>query len=302
MGEGGSWRVLWKTRVRDPRLSSEELLSFVCPGAAAPPRGTGIVPMGTNAYGYEEYLNEKDDSVIIRIPEGEFTMGSQEGSGSPDEHPAHVVHLGAYFIGKYEVTNEQYARFVSETGYRAAGRWRRYAGPGAEMHPVTDVTYDDAERYCAWAGLRLPTEAEWERAAGGTDGREFPWGKVWDRNRCNNSKMDFLRYAVLLAPTDELRGTVPVGVIREGASPCGAFDMAGNAWEWCRDWYDKDYYRTAPRANPVNEKRSFSRVWRGGSWVCGSLSYFRCASRGRLAPVNQFYHSGCGFRVCRDDL
>jgi formylglycine-generating enzyme required for sulfatase activity len=195
-------------------------------------------------------------------------MGSPEGEGEPDEQPQHQVYLDAYFIDIHEVTNEQFARFVKATGYQAEGDWRKYYTSDKEKHPVVNVSWNDANAYCQWAGKRLPTEAEWEKAARGTDGRRYPWGKEWDSSKCNAS-----------GNVDRYERTAPVGSFPAGASPYRVMDMAGNVWEWVANWYDKDDYRRSLRRNPQGPSSGVGCVLRGGSWENGPVDA-RAANRG----------------------
>lgn len=224
-------------------------------------------------------INSKDGSELILISAGEFTMGSPEGEGEPGEHPQHNVYLDAYYIGKYEVTNKQFAKFVNETSYQAQGSWKDYYKSGTEDHPVVSVTWNDATAYCQWANLRLPTEAEWEKAARGTDGRKYPWGNEWDASRCNNYSVDGL-------PS----GPKPVGSFPSGASPYGCLDMVGNAWEWCSDWYLPNYYQNSPSINPKGPSRGLAispaRVRRGSS-CSDDPNAFRAA-------IREAYNQRCG--------
>ncbi|MGV8122349.1 MAG: SUMF1/EgtB/PvdO family nonheme iron enzyme [Candidatus Xenobiia bacterium LiM19] len=237
--------------------------------------------------------NTKDGAEMVLVPAGEFLMGSPSGEGS-DEHPQHRVYLDAYYIYKYPVTNGQFARFVKETGYGAEGDWEDFADPGREDHPVLNVTWKDARAYCKWADGRLPMEAEWEKAARGTDGREYPWGNTWDDSKCNWDKGPKVPG---MADIYGGRGTTPVGSFPSGASPYGCMDMAGNVWEWCSDWYDEDYYKNSPSRNPSGPSKGGYRVSRGGSWYVEDTGIFRCAYRFRYSPVNRI--NLCGFRVCR---
>jgi formylglycine-generating enzyme required for sulfatase activity len=163
-----------------------------------------------------------------------ISYGSNEGS--EDEKPPHKVYLDAFYISRCPVTNAEYKKFVDATGrdvpfakedwakpYNWDKKTRNYPNDKAN-HPVVLVSWYDAVEYCIWAGVRLPTEAEWEKAARGTDGRTYPWGNGWDQNLCNNR-------------TSPYEDTVPVGSYPRGASPYGVMDMAGNAWEWTDDWY-----------------------------------------------------------------
>jgi formylglycine-generating enzyme required for sulfatase activity len=184
----------------------------------------------------QEKLNPTDGSLLVLVTEGRFIMGDDRHEV---ERPRREVFLPRYWIGKYEVTNGQFARFIAATGYRAEGLWHQYAIPGRGRHPVVHVSWKDAAAYCAWAGARLPTEAEWEKAARGTDGRAYPSGNAWDPSRLNWC----LKGEKKAREWDEegaLPGrlpTAPCGSFSSGASVYGALDMAGNVWEWCSDWY-----------------------------------------------------------------
>ena len=150
---------------------------------------------------------------LVFIPAGEFVMGEDQS-----------IHLGDYWIGKYPVTNAQFERFVNETKYQCKQDWRSEFTPGKERHPVVNVTWHDALAFCKWAGVTLPSEAEWEKAARGTDGLTYPWGNQWDAGRCNVAEL----------------GTTPVDQYPNGMSPYGCYDMVGNAQEWTRS-HDKEY-------------------------------------------------------------
>ncbi len=246
------------------------------------------------------------DRVPIRP--GKFRMGAQKGNSrdpnyDPEaedvEWPVHEVHLDAYRIGRYPVTVGEYRRFVEDGGYQerswwGAGGFGKWAAPGDwedqmrfPNRPVVRVSWFEAAAYCAWAGCRLPTEAKWERAARGTDARPFPWGSEPppDPSRLNYSE-------------GRVRHATPVGVYPLGATPDGIQDMAGNVWEWCRDWYAEDYYMKSPASNPTGPLQGEYRVVRGGSWS-GGAGNARSALRGWLSPL---YHRGSinGFRAVLD--
>lgn len=241
----------------------------------------------------KEYSNIRDGAKMVFIPEGEFLMGSPDGEGRDDNRPQHKVYLDACYIYKYEVTSGQFERFVRETGYQPQVGFRRYATAERENHPVVEVTWNDAEAYCRWAGGRLPTEAEWEKAARGTDGRKYPWGDRWDGSKCNWFKSP--RF-IGMADMCEGRGTLPAGTFPEGASPYGCMDMAGNAWEWCLDWYDAEYYRAGVIKNPTGPSSGEFRVVRGGSWFDDNSSILRCPVRVGIHP--DAWDDNYGFRVC----
>lgn len=235
--------------------------------------------------------NPRDGAEMVLVPAGEFLMGSTEREGGYDEHPQHRVHLDAYYIYRYEVTNGQFAKFVKETGYVAQGKWGNYCRPGMDRHPVVFVTWNDASAYCGWANVRLPTEAEWEKAARGADGRKYPWGSSWSDNRCNWFKGPKLPG---MADIGQGRGHLPVGSFPLGASPFGALDMAGNVWEWCNDWYGATSYESSSPKNPRGPSMGKTHVVRGGSFNNDIPVCFRCADRYMMYPHNL----GCtvGFR------
>lgn len=194
---------------------------------------------------------------MIAIPAGEFIMGND--AGDDDEKPAHKVFVDAFEIDQFEVTNEQFQAFVEQTGYvteaEKAGEsrtWRTFA-EGKPRHPVVMVTWNDAVAYCQWCGKRLPTEAEWEKAARGTEGFIYPWGNEWALDKANTEESGY-------------RGTTIVGSFPAGASPYGVMDMAGNVAEWTSDWYDA--YPGSTFTSAYFGKKY--RVIRGGGWFSDS--------------------------------
>ena len=178
-----------------------------------------------------------------------------------DENPIHQVYVDSFYIDKFEVTNAQFAYFVSKTGYvtdaeRAGDQvtWRTFNTPDRKYHPVIYVSWNDANAFCRWVGKRLPTEAEWEKAARGTDKRIWPWGDGWNPGVLNSSEY---------GAGQPLR----VGSFKAGVSPYGAYDMAGNVWEWVADWYSAVYYQESPVANPRGPAdQGMGKVIKGGSW------------------------------------
>ena len=231
---------------------------------------------------------EKDGSVMVYVPAGEFIMGSPDGEGDSDEHPQHTVYLDAFWIDRTEVTNEQYRGCV-EAGTCPAPTtcdWGEptYSDSSKADHPVVCVSWEDAKAYCEWAGKRLPTEAEWEKASRGTDGRKYPWGDGFDGSRLNFCDANCEFYHKDSDADDGYQRTAPVGSYVEGASPYGALDMAGNVWEWCQDWYDEDYYDSLPQRNPPGPDLGEYRVVRGGSWY-GIEWDVRSACRLGFAPA-----------------
>jgi formylglycine-generating enzyme required for sulfatase activity len=219
--------------------------------------------------------------VMVRIPAGDFWMGSPTGEGGGDEYPRHQVYLDDYDIGKYEVTNDQFYTFVSATGYQAEGNWQIYYNAGTANYPVVNVTWNDAVAYCNWAGLHLPTEAQWEKAARGTDERDYPWGNTWVDGACNYNS----------------GRPKPFGSHPMDSSPCGIMDMAGNVSEWCADWYGERYYFSSPRQNPEGPAGGSSRVYRSGSYYDTDSSATRTACR-KAGGVG-IYLNYVGFRCVR---
>ena len=243
------------------------------------------------------------------IPAGPFLMGSNpadDRQAETNEQPQRRVELPAYRISRTPVTVTQFGAFVQAMAYVTTAEkegntviyngtewavtpgasWRRPRGPQSDVsqksnHPVSCVSWDDAVAFCRWADVRLPTEAEWEKAARGIDGRLYPWGGAPpDGKRCNYD--------------NGVKDTTPVDAYPSGASPFDMLDMAGNVWEWCSDWYDEKYYAEAPRENPAGPADGSLRVVRGGSWW-NSAGEVRCASRGRYAPGLRLVDGG--FRV-----
>lgn len=230
----------------------------------------------------------KDGAPMMLIPVGEFMMGDDK-RGQNDERPAHRVYLDGYYIDKYEVTTDRYATFFQETK-RGAPKYRpEQTLMEHRRKPVVGVDWNDATAYCAWAGKRLPTEAEWEKAARGTDQRLYPWGNAAPSvERANYSRgYDFKGYGVL---TD-------VGSFEKGKSPYGAYDMAGNVWEWTADWYDENSYGKSSLRNPTGSSSGQYRVVRGGSWSDDPVDV-RSANRLWLAPTAQ--DDSIGFRCAQD--
>jgi formylglycine-generating enzyme required for sulfatase activity len=255
------------------------------------------LPAGMEAIGSGEYRWTKDNSVMVKVPAGTFRMGSTDGDD--DEKPPHDVYLSEFYIDKYEVTNRQYKQFCDATG-RAAPSDPGFTGmpnyfTSYPSYPVACVSWTDAEAYATWAGKSLPTEAQWEEAARGTDGRKYPWGNeepdAGGFYRANYSGTDSIS-----ARRDGFRYTSPVGSYERGKSPYGCYDMAGNVWEWCQDWYDESYYGRSSGNDPTGPSSGSSRVLRGGSWI-NYARYLRCANRGWNEPAYRL--GNIGFRCAR---
>lgn len=227
----------------------------------------------------------RDDAPMVLIPAGEFQMGSNDEE--QDARPVHTVYLDAFYMDKCEVTNAQYRRFMQATGYKEPEEWRDKdwdENLNGDDQPVAYVNWEDANAYAEWAGKRLPTEAEWEKAArGGLVGQKYVWGNEWPPpGRAGNLNDDIEGYV------DGYSHSAPVGRFKPNGY--GLYDMAGNVWEWCADWYAEDYYKQSPNRNPKGPTFGEEHVIHGGSWV-DSNSHLTVALRRRI---------GLGFsRSCR---
>jgi formylglycine-generating enzyme required for sulfatase activity len=216
---------------------------------------------------------------MLFVPPGEFIMGNN------------AVNLNAFWIDKTEVTNAMYGRCVqagqcsAPRSIRSNTREEYYGNHGFDDYPVIYVSWEDAHNYCLWAGGRLPTEAEWEKAARGTDGRPFPWG-----DQDPSGAISLLNF--------QAQDTTEVGSYPDGASPYGALDMAGNVSEWVADWLSLEYYNHPPPSNPLGPDAGEYRVWRGGSWANTSTDVIRTYGRTGNLPTDS--SSGIGFRCARD--
>ena len=232
---------------------------------------------------------EIDGMEMVYVSAGEFTMGSETYD---DEKPVHTVDLDAYWIDKYEVSNAQYALCVEEGECTQPSQTKSYThsnyygNPEYDDYPVIYVSWHQARDYCQWAGGDLPTEAQWEKAARGTDGRTYPWGD--ESPTCQLTNFDNGTYA---NPSYCVGDTSPVTDYEPGASPYGALNMAGNVWEWVKDWYGEDYYSTSPTNNPSGSTSGEYRVYRGGSWVEFDW-YIRAAYRYYGSPTYTNFNNG----------
>jgi sulfatase modifying factor 1 len=250
---------------------------------------------------------EKDGAEMVLVPAGTFLYGSKvdDKEAEKNEKPQQSLLLPDFYIGMYPVTNEQYCRFINDSAVKVKelGKWLDIGGAGDypigeknrlkekagrfiveegyERHPVITVSWHGAMAYCEWAGLRLPSEVEWEKAARGTDGRKYPWGSEFKDDACNFGR--------------KYKGTTEVSRFENGKSPYGCYDMSGNVWEWCADWYSDNNERTPDDPIKGPDNGSY-RVLRGGSWGYGDNA-LRSARRGRNPPGNR--DNGIGFRcVC----
>ena len=247
---------------------------------------------------------------FVYVPAGAFKMGDNFGDGEPRELPVHTVELDAFYIGKYEVTNGEWKKFQADPLYDDPKIWpasrpvprdqspywtqpQNHGGatPDSDNYPVIGVNWDAATAYCKWVSIktgktyRLPTEAEWEKAARGTDQRRFPWGNTINPTYANytgSQRFDTVR---------------PVGFFPTGASPYGAMDMAGNLMEWCQDWYSRNYYEVSPKKNPPGPAQGAYRVLRGGSFFFEGQDLRTYARSGAWASFQAFRM--VGFRAAR---
>jgi serine/threonine-protein kinase len=226
-------------------------------------------------------VSEKDGMTLMYVPEGKFLMGSDDSDS--DELPLHSVGLDAFWIDRTEVITDMYMLCVQAGACKKPNDVSHYVNPKYYNHPVVYVTWEDAAAYCSWAGRRLPTEAEWEKAARGTNGSIYPWG-------------DQSPDKTLLNFNNNIKNTTRAGKYPDGASVYGALDMAGNAWEWVNDWYGEIYYRRAPSSNPLGPETGTSRVLRGGMWA--SDGYF-VHSSDRAKAGATFANFYIGFRCAQ---
>ena len=209
------------------------------------------------------------------VPAGEFMMGSP--TGDSDEQPAHKVYVDTFSMDVYEVTVGQYAAFLQAKGIDPPSDWKTMNRSEHQKRPVANVDWADAFAFCKWAGKRLPREAEWEKAARGTDGRLYPWGNDPPTPlHANFGKSDWSNHGVL----------APIGSFEGGKSPYGIYDMAGNVWEWVNDWYDYNYYKTSPSQNPTGPSMGGTKVIRGGAWNSNPRA-MRSANRSLISPTDQ---------------
>jgi formylglycine-generating enzyme required for sulfatase activity/lysophospholipase L1-like esterase len=251
------------------------------------------------------WISPVDGMVQVYVPAGEFLMGSTDGDSESyrDERPQRKIYLDSFWIDRTDVTNSMYARCAkagacrppTSTGSKTRDQY--YGKAEYDNYPVIAVSWNDAQQYCSWAGRRLPTEAEWEKAARGTDGRKYPWGN----QEITGNLANFCDHACSSNEEKKLINdgypdTSPVDNYPLGVSVYGALDMAGNVWQWVADWYDANYYDDAPIWNPPGPTQGSTKVLRGGSWA-DHQSALRVAYREVDSPANRF--GNVGFRCAR---
>jgi formylglycine-generating enzyme required for sulfatase activity len=278
------------------------------------PTDTPVLPTDTPVPPTNTPSPSAPSSDMVHVPAGEFIMGSSDAEVDSalalcnevrsdclriwleDERPQHAVYLDAFYIDRTEVTNAQYRKGAEAGVCNVPSNTAYYDKADYAQHPVVSVSWNDADAYCRWAGKRLPTEAEWEKAARGTDGLIYPWGNTFDGTKLNfadkNTSFDWSDSNW----DDGYADTAPVGSYPDGASPYGALDMAGNVAEWVADRHDSSYYAASPESNPKGPASGSARVIRGGSWhINGAL--VRAAVRSWHRPDLSLSH--VGFRCAR---
>ena len=275
---------------------ADELTRFNVSEVSAPisDETLAVIPTATPL----PFVRSIDGKPMAFVPAGEFLMGSNEADplASDDEKPQRRVYLDAFWIDQTEITNRDYQKCV------VAGQCtpqyflgRTFMG---DTYPVVGVDWFQSEAYCEWAGGRLPTEAEWEKAARGTDGQIYPWGNQFDGSRLNSCDRNCIQDWRDSRADDGYKYTAPIGSYPNGASPYGVFDMSGNVWEWTADWYGEDYYQMAPLENPKGPAFGQQRVIRGGSWHYSGRN-LRAVNRHKDIPT--FQYDKIGFRCVVED-
>ena len=228
------------------------------------------------------------EAPMVDIPEGIFSMGFDGTQALEDERPLHRVWLDAFAMDLYEVTTEHYALFLAATNRPAPWQWNTVDLAQHGDRPVIGVDWADADAYCRWKGKGLPTEAQWEKAARGTDGRLYPWGTQTPTNALANFALGArFSYSQVL---------MPVRSYEQGKSPYDLYQMAGNVWEWVQDWYAANYYETSPERNPQGPEQGQFKVLRGGSWS-DLPKYLLTYGRFKLPPETR--NSYTGFRCAK---
>jgi sulfatase modifying factor 1 len=230
---------------------------------------------------------DENVSDEILFPSGEFVMGSPEGLGQADEHPAHKVYLDSFYIDRNEVTGKDFEAYLEANLKQhptITGWWDRKVRPDMSDKPVIGLRWERCLNYCQWRGKRLPTEAEWERAAKGLTNRIHPWGnEPATQKMANFGRCCFIMKGEILQKT---------GYYEDGKTPEGVYDMGGNIAEWVHDWYDKNYYESSPYKNPKGPDKGKYHTIRGGAWNSVS-DYMRSSNRYGHDDAKDFYGIGC---------
>jgi formylglycine-generating enzyme required for sulfatase activity len=256
-----------------------KLLDALLPAASG-----DLVALSKNPEGHDEYWRARDSAFMVKVPGGEFLMGSSDKDplADPNERPQRKVYVSDFLMDKTEVTWRQFRKFADATGTRLppAPVWGM-----PDAYAASNILFHEADAYCKWAGGRLPTEAEWEKAARGTDGRMYPWGDTWDADRCPSEDAGPHR-------------PEPVGSFQGCLSPYGIMDMAGGVWEWNADWYADKYPENTVR-DPKGPARGTQRVLRGGTWNSWSV-LLRTANR--FKNTLDWRNPQYGFRCAKDAL
>ena len=233
----------------------------------------------------KEILPEANTRRMSQIPAGSFIMGGREEDSPKNELPAHPVHISTFYIGRFPVTNQDYREFINCTGYKPPIHWQRGTFPtGMGQHPVVNVSWIDARAFADWSGGRLLSEAEWEKAAKGQEEWPYPWGERFvEGERCNSN--------------NAIGTTTAVNEFPEGRSPFGIWDMSGNVYEWCADYFDDEYYRSSPASNPKGPDGGQEHVIRGGSFS-ETRAGLRVTHRGSCPETTT--RETIGFRIGMD--
>lgn len=277
------------------RAQVQAKLNRVATKVTADPKRKAVATQTGPTLGMSREMYSKTSQIgklpnkMVKVPAGNFIRGTDDRL--PDEGPQHIAETKAFKIDQYEVTNLQYEHFIKSTNGRSPKHFRNRTYPeGKADHPVIYVTWHDANAYCEWAGKRLPTDVEWEKAARGTKGQEYPWGNDFDFDKANMP----LRWEKI----GQFGDTTPVGAFKSGKSPYGAYDMTGNVWEWTASWY-QPYPNNKTKSENYGERY---KVLKGGSWF--DCSFYKC---GISAPVynRAFFakrtkNDSFGFRCAKD--
>jgi formylglycine-generating enzyme required for sulfatase activity len=315
-------RIEKNTQSTPTWISIENLIDFAMetytPTTIVTPTASPLPTLGIGS----KRIRPKDEMVMLYVPSGEFEMGNQDGY--TNEKPPHMVGLDDFWIDQTEVTNAMFQKFVEATSYKTdaqkigqsyvyqegkniitVNKWKLVNGAnwlhpegsdstiiGLDSYPVVQISWNDANAYCKWANARLPTEAEWEMAARGTDGRIYPWGNLPPKGTLANlADKNLDAVWAKKAINDGFEFASPVGIYPDGVSPFGALDMAGNAAEWVADLYQYDYYWRSPYSNPTGPASGVMRVMRGGQWSF-TADGLRSTARVPHSPTYSIDYSG----------